>query len=363
MFSIVAKQQRDQPLVEANDVVRRHTEKRRDARSFAVAGVKPQGSTADGHDSRESAWAAGVKTERNRRYDNNGCFVRGSRDTRRGNAPNASRVGRGMTPMTKARARPHTAAAVHKRSRSAHPKEDNWDAWPTFQTFGYRTASKARLTKTEPAAPEAPTQNDKDYVYILVVREKMVPMDTRLTDTVQHPVSQNAGPPNVAPLLHTVPMQPVATASQRWRGDSSIMCSARVAVVQPGRCCETIVNLLENEQLVEVLTQHIVESLAVPGASSPGGVKMLVDSGSSITTISEELVQVLRRQMGMTQTALTQAIVRHAHVVTLLGQECDIEWQPLLHLKSDTPSGPVGFTMLLIVPPEKAGWLSSDARR
>ena len=55
LFSIVAKQQRDQAVIEANHAVRGPTAKRRDARSAAVAGTKPQGSTADGHDSRESA--------------------------------------------------------------------------------------------------------------------------------------------------------------------------------------------------------------------------------------------------------------------------------------------------------------------
>ena len=44
---------------------------------LAVEGTRPQGSTADGHDSRESAKAAGVKAEQNRRYDNKECFVCG----------------------------------------------------------------------------------------------------------------------------------------------------------------------------------------------------------------------------------------------------------------------------------------------
>ena len=75
LFIIIAKQQRDQAVIQANDAVRRQTTKRRGARSVAVAGTKPQGSTADGHDSRESAKAGGVKAERNRRYDNKKCFV------------------------------------------------------------------------------------------------------------------------------------------------------------------------------------------------------------------------------------------------------------------------------------------------
>ena len=71
LFSIIAKQQRDHAVIEANNAVRRQTAKRRDARLVAAAGAKLQGSISDGHDSRESAKAAGVKAERNRRYDNN----------------------------------------------------------------------------------------------------------------------------------------------------------------------------------------------------------------------------------------------------------------------------------------------------
>ena len=69
------------------------------------------------------------------------------------------------------------------------------------------------VTKTEPAAPEAFTQNDEDYVYIRVPREKMAPVDNGLTETVQHQVSHSAGPQNAAPVLHTVPVQLAATAS------------------------------------------------------------------------------------------------------------------------------------------------------
>ena len=44
------------------------------------------------------------------------------------------------------------------------------------------------------------------------------------------------------------------------------------------------------------------------------GQKVLMDSSSSITAMSEELVQALRREPGMTQTAITQAFVGHACV-------------------------------------------------
>ena len=189
-------------------------------------------------------------------------------------------------------------------------------------------------------------------MYISVPREKMAPVDNGLTETVQHQFSQSAGPHNAAPVLHTVPVQPAATASLQWRGDSSTMYSARVAVVQPGRYGEPIVNSVENELHVEVLAQHVAGRLAVPGAAAAAEVKVLMDSGSSITAMSEELVQALRGQVGMTQTALTQAFVGHTRVVTSLGQERDIETQSCpLHLTIDTPWGPVRFTMSFIVLP------------
>ena len=58
-------------------------------------------------------------------------------------------------------------------------------------------------------------------MYIRVPRERMTPVDSGLTETVQHQVSHSAGPQNAAPGLHTVPVQPAATASQQWRGYSS----------------------------------------------------------------------------------------------------------------------------------------------
>ena len=77
-----------------------------------------------------------------------------------------------------------------------------------------------------------------------------------------------------------------------------------------------------------------------------------MDSGSGITAMSEELVEAMRRQPGMMQTALTQAFVGHARVVTSLGQECDNVTQSCpLHLTIETMWGPVRFTMPFIVLP------------
>ena len=75
LFNIFANQLRDQAAIEANDAERRQTGKRRDATSMAAAGTMSQGNAADEHDSRENTKAAGVKPERDRRYDNNECLV------------------------------------------------------------------------------------------------------------------------------------------------------------------------------------------------------------------------------------------------------------------------------------------------
>ena len=217
---------------------------------------------------------------------------------------------------------------------------------------GHQTASKAVVTKTEPAAPEASTQNDDDYVYIRVPRENMVLVDNGLNETVQHQVSLSVRPQNAAPVLDTVSVQPPATTSQLWRGDSSTLYSVCVAVVKTGRCDDMIVSSVENEPHVEGLTQHLAGRLAVPGTSAAVEVKVIMDSGSSITAMSEELVQALRGQPGTTQTALTQAFVGHARVVTSLDQECDTGTQSCpLHVTINSPWGPVRFTMLFIVLP------------
>ena len=59
----------------------------------------------------------------------------------------------------------------------------------TAGASGYKTASKTVVTGTEPAAPAASTQKDDDHVYIRVPREKVAPVDTERTETVQHHVS------------------------------------------------------------------------------------------------------------------------------------------------------------------------------
>ena len=72
-------------------------------------------------------------------------------------------------------------------------------------------------------------QKDDDYVYIRGPREKVVPVDTRLTEMVQHRTSESTGPQNAAPVLQSVPVQLPAPVSQ-WLGDSSTVLYTRLGL-------------------------------------------------------------------------------------------------------------------------------------
>ena len=74
---------------------------------------------------------------------------------------------------------------------------------------------------------------------------------------------------------------------------------SRVSVLQPGGSRDTSVDTVDTEPHLEALTQHVAGRLAVPGASAAAEVKVLMDSGSGITAMSEELVEALRQQPGM----------------------------------------------------------------
>ena len=167
-------------------------------------------------------------------------------------------------------------------------------ATPTAGASGYKTASKAVVTGTEPAAPAASTEKDDDYVYIRVPREKVTPVDTGCTETVQHNVSHSAGLQNADPVLQSVPVQLPVPASQRCLGDSGTISYGRVSVLQPGGSGDTSVDAVETEPHLEALTQHAAGRLAVSSASAAAEVKVLMDSGSEITAMWEELVERLR---------------------------------------------------------------------
>ena len=98
LLSIISKQQRDEAAIEVNDAGSRQTAKRRDARSVAASGTKPQGGAADEHHSRESAKAAGMNAERNRRYDNNDRFACGKQGHKQWNCSQSQqgKAGKGV---------------------------------------------------------------------------------------------------------------------------------------------------------------------------------------------------------------------------------------------------------------------------
>ena len=62
---------------------------------------------------------------------------------------------------------------------------------------------------------------------------------------------------------------------------------------------DTGVDTVDTEPHLEAPTQHVAGRLAVPGASAAAEVTLLMDSGSGITAMSEELVEALRRQTGI----------------------------------------------------------------
>lgn len=86
-----------------------------------------------------------------------------------------------------------------------------------------------------------------------------------------------------------------ATASQQWRGDSRTISYARGSASKPGGSDDTGVGTVENQGHLWALTQHVAGRLAVPGFSAAAEVKVLMDSGSFITAMLEELVEPLRR--------------------------------------------------------------------
>ena len=118
-------------------------------------------------------------------------------------------------------------------------------------------------------------------------------VEYELTKTVRHQVSLSAGPQNEALVLHSVPVHLPTLASQQSCSDSinsNISC-ARVSVLQPAGSDDTSVDTVETH--LEALTQHVAGRLVGPGASVAAEAKVLMDSGSGITAISEELVEAL----------------------------------------------------------------------
>ena len=159
---------------------------------MAAAGTKPQGTAADEHDSRESVEAE-PKAEpsvRQRRVfvcgeqGHKQLDCRQSQQGKEGKGAHGQSCG--QTPIQQQQFT--SSPAQHTRSTTTGIAR----ASATPRASGYKTASNAVVTATEPAAPAASTQNDDDCVYIRVPRETIVPVDTGLTEMVQHQVSKSA---------------------------------------------------------------------------------------------------------------------------------------------------------------------------
>ena len=182
LFNIIDQQRRDQAVIEANDAAHRQTAKRRDARSVAASETKLQGNAADKHDKSQSAKTAGVKAEWNRRYEHNECFcLRQVKSQAMGLAPKPAEQGgewrswpeprpgsKQQQPQQQHQSTSGPAQQTGRKATGAAPAS----ATPTAGARGYKTASKAVVTGTEPAAPTASTQKDDDYVYIFACRRR-----------------------------------------------------------------------------------------------------------------------------------------------------------------------------------------------
>ena len=120
-----------------------------------------------------------------------------SKVTNNGTAPQSQqgKAGKGVHGQSHSQApkqhqqQQQSSSGLAQHTRSKTPGTAPAYATPTAGASGYKTASKAVDTGTEPAAHAASTQKDDDYVYIRVPREKMAPVDTGRTGTVQQHVS------------------------------------------------------------------------------------------------------------------------------------------------------------------------------
>ena len=158
-----------------------------------------------------------MKAERSRRYDHDECFVCGKQGHKRWDCPQSQQgnAGKGVHDQTHGQTPVQQQQSTNRSAQNTQSKTTAMTpASATPRASAHTTASKAVAADIEPAAPEPSRQNDDDCLYIRVRRQRMAPVEYGLTETVQHQVSQNAGPQNAAPVLHSVPVQLPASASQ-----------------------------------------------------------------------------------------------------------------------------------------------------
>ena len=133
---------------------------------MAAAETKPQGRAADKHDSRENATAASVKSAQNRRHGNKECVGCGKLGHKQWSCPQSEKgeAGKGVhgqshdqTPTQQRQSTNGPAQHARIKATGMAPASD------TPRASVYQTVSKTVVTKAEPAAPDASTQNDDDY--------------------------------------------------------------------------------------------------------------------------------------------------------------------------------------------------------
>ena len=115
-FNIIDQQRRDQAVNEANDAARQQTATRRDARSVAAAETKLQGNAADKPNGSQSTKTAGVKAERNRRYENNEYFVCGKQGHKQWDCPESQQGRREKAFMARVTARTPSCSCITRSS-------------------------------------------------------------------------------------------------------------------------------------------------------------------------------------------------------------------------------------------------------
>ena len=314
---------------------------------MAAAGTKPQGNATDEHDPREGAKAAGVKAERNRRDDNNVCFICGKQGHKQWDCPQSQQgeAGKGVHGQS------HGQSPMQQQQSTSGPAQHTLSkttgmapASATPRANAYKTASKAvvteidllRLKRLRTMTTTTCTFSCRGRRWCQWITGSPRKCSTRFHKALAYRMQRQLFTPFQCSRRHLSCSSGVVIPAPY----------ARVSVFQPGGSGDTSVDTVRTEPHLEALTQHVAGRLAVSGASAAAEVNALVDSGSGITAMSEKLVEALHRQPGMTQTTLTQAFAGHARVATSLGLECDSETPSCpLHLTIDTPWGPVRFTI------------------
>ena len=140
-----------------------------------------------------------------------------------------------------------------------------------------------------------------------------MPVDNGLTETVQPQVFQGVGPQNAAPVLHSIPVQALATAAQQRR--ENMPRPFHMRVYRPYSLAGVGIRAWVRWRQIpnlEALTLHVAGCPAVSGAFAAAEVTVLVDSGSVSTAMTENRVEALWGQPGVVNTALTETLIGYA---------------------------------------------------